>query len=220
MIRTADWRFDPGLLATLLLAAAGTALALVVVAAEGPLSGEVWSTRQVQRLPGFLEPLADANRAVTTTWVVLTAGTAAALAFAVRRDLWMAVVVAALLVATPVCQAGIKDVVDRPRPTDEQVEVRAGYTSPSFPAGHVMSPAAVYGFGALLLWRTGRPRLRRGAVAVGAFLLLSCWANVYLGVHWPTDVLGGLLFGGALACLAAWLTSRPELIRVGQFFGR
>ncbi len=219
MNRTADWPADYRLLAAFLFAA-GTALAFVVVAADGPLAGEVWVTRQVQKLPGFLEPLADANRAVTTTWVVLTAGAGAALAFAVRRDLWMAVVVAALLVATPVCQAGIKDLADRPRPTDEQVEVRAGYTSPSFPSGHVMSPSAVYGFGALLIWRTGRPALRRGAVAVAALLLLSCWANVYVGVHWPTDVLGGLLFGGALAFMAAWLTSRPALVRVGQFFGR
>lgn len=220
MKRTADWRFDHRLLAALLFAAAGTVLALVVVAADGPLAGEVWSTRQVQKLPGFLEPLADANRAITTTWVVLTAGAVAAIAFAVRRELWLAAVLAALLVATPVCQAGIKDLVDRPRPTEEQVEIRSGYTSPSFPAGHLMSPSAVYGFGGLLLWQTGRPALRRGAAAVGALLLLSCWANVYVGVHWPTDVLGGLLFGGALAFAASWFAARPGLVRVSQFFGR
>ena len=204
----AELRLDRSAVAALLLVAAGTLLALVVAAADGPLAGEVWFTRQIQKLPGFLEPLADANRAVTTTWFVIVVGAVATLVFAARRGFRVAVVIGILLLATPVAQAGIKDLVDRPRPTEEQVEIRTGYTSPSFPAGHLMSPSAVYGFGALWLWRTGRPRFRQGSMAIGAFLLLSCWANVYVGVHWPTDVLGGLLFGGALAFAAAHFAAR------------
>lgn len=196
--------------AALILAILGTVLTFVVAAVEGPLAGEVWFTRQVQKLPGFLEPLADANRAVTTTWFVLVVGGVVAGLFALRREFRVAIVLGALLLATPVAQAGIKDIVDRPRPTEEQVELRAGYTSPSFPAGHLMSPSAVYGFGALWMWRTGRPRFRQGAMAIAALLLLGCWANVYMGVHWPSDVLGGLLFGGALGFAGAHFAGKRD----------
>lgn len=206
----AELRLDRSAVAALLLVAAVTLLALVVAVADGPLTGEAWLTRQVQKLPGFLEPLADANRAVTTTWFVIVVGAVAALALAARQEFRVAIVLGILLLAMPMAQAGIKDLVDRPRPTEEQVEIRAGYTSPSFPAGHLMSPSAVYGFGALWLWRTGRPRFRQGAVAIAAFLLLSCWANLYVGVHWPTDVLGGLLFGGALAFAAAHFAAKLD----------
>lgn len=182
-----------------ILAALGAVLALVVAAADGPLAGEAWLTRQVQTLPGFLEPLAHANRAVTTTWVVLTVGAAAGVVPLVRREWRVAAVLGVLLVATPVSQATIKDIVDRPRPTEEQVDLRAGYTSPSYPAGHLMSPAGVYGFAALWMLGQRDRRFRLGAALIGAVLAMALWANVYVGVHWPSDVLGGLLFGGALA---------------------
>ena len=205
---SAELRLDRSAPAALLLVAAGTLLALVVAAADGPLLGEAWFTQQVQKLPAFLDYVAAVSLANTATFVVLVVGAVAVLVFAARHEFRVAFVLGILLLATPVAQAGIKDLVDRPRPTEEQVEIRTGYTSPSFPAGHLMSPSAVYGFGALWMWRTGRQRLRQGAGAIGAFLLLSCWANVYVGVHWPTDVLGGLLFGGALAFAAAHFAAR------------
>jgi membrane-associated phospholipid phosphatase len=193
----------------IVLAAIGVALAVVVAAADGPLAGEVWMTRQVQRLPDFLEPLAHANRAVTTTWVVLMVGAAAIIGPVLRREWRVAALLGVLLVVTPVSQAGIKDVIDRPRPTEEQVDLRAGYTSPSFPAGHLMSPAGVYGFAALWMLRQRDRRFRLAAAVTGSVMGLALWANVYVGVHWPSDVLGGLLFGGALAtagAAAAWRT--------------
>ena len=75
-----------------------------------------------------------------------------------------------------------------------------------------MSPTVVYGFLAgLALLRPAWPRVVRVAIIamIVGLLLLTGLVNLYLGVHWPTDVLGGWLWGGAIV-LAALLTERTE----------
>ena len=57
-----------------------------------------------------------------------------------------AVLLVAGVAVMALLQSGLKDLVDRPRPTADLVELRAGFSSPSFPAGHVMSPTVLYGF--------------------------------------------------------------------------
>ena len=107
---------------------------------------------------------------------------------------------AAGLIILPLLQSGIKEIVDRPRPSPDLVEIRASFSSPSFPAGHVMSPTYVYGFLIYLSVSLPLPAPLRAslATATAAVLALSGPANVWLGVHWPSDVLGGYAWGAAL----------------------
>ncbi len=143
------------------------------------------------------QALTDAVRSITSTHVILAGGGALALVLwllAYRRH---ALIFAAGLVILPLLQSGIKEIVDRPRPSGDIVELRASFTSPSFPSGHVMSSVYFYGFLlylglALPLTTTARAAL----VAIsGAVLALSGPANIWLGVHWPSDVLGGYAWG-------------------------
>jgi undecaprenyl-diphosphatase len=71
----------------------------------------------------------------------------------------------------------------------------------SYPAGHAMTATICYGVLVYLL--TGAaPRARRPLLAAYAvWLALTGFSRVYLGVHWPTDVLGGYLAGGAWLAL-------------------
>jgi len=89
----------------------------------------------------------------------------------------------------------------RPRPdiVPHLVEV----STASFPSGHAMLSAVVYlTLGALLCRLEGPPRVKIYVLSVAIFLtLIIGLTRIYLGVHWPTDVLAGWCAGAAWATL-------------------
>jgi len=179
---------------------AGSVVLSVLAAQHDRLPGDLDLTQRLQDsdFPGLR--LSKFVRMVTTTQVVLGTGGAMAVAlwlFGRRRQAALLVVG---LAALALLQSGLKELVDRPRPTADLVELRAGFSSPSFPAGHVMSPTVLYGFLLYLAVALKLPLVAR-AVVVGwsAFVLaLAGPANVYVGVHWPSDVVGGYVWGAVL----------------------
>ena len=95
----------------------------------------------------------------------------------------------------------LKDVFQRDRPPAVLHVVRA--INASFPSGHAALSATVFlTLGALVAHFAERRRVRVYALttAVILSLLVGC-SRVYLGVHWPTDVLGGWCVGAAWALL-------------------
>jgi undecaprenyl-diphosphatase len=99
---------------------------------------------------------------------------------------------------------GLKQLFGRERPplALHAVEV----VNPSFPSGHAMLSAVVYLTLAVLIARFAeRRRVKAYALAAGVALTLLVGASrVFLGVHWPSDVLAGWSLGAAWA-LAWWL---------------
>ena len=95
----------------------------------------------------------------------------------------------------------------RPRPTlvAHIVEVQ----TLSYPSGHAMLSAVLYlTLGVLLAEAQKNPRAQFYIMAVAiALTLIVGFCRVYLGVHWPTDVLAGWSIGAAFA-LAVWLAVR------------
>jgi membrane-associated phospholipid phosphatase len=99
----------------------------------------------------------------------------------------------------------VKVIVDKPRPGVLPHLVTT--STLSFPSGHACSAAAVYTALGMVLTRA-RPRLRRVAVVVAGLLAMAiAFSRVYLGVHYPTDVVAGLVLGW-LWVSAAWLAGR------------
>ena len=110
----------------------------------------------------------------------------------------------------------LKAFVARPRP--DLFTHRDRVITMSFPSGHAMLSAVVYlTLGALLTRVVPTRRLKAYVMAVTLLLTgLVGLSRIYLGVHWPTDVLAGWAAGGAwaLGCWGLLGVLRPRIERV------
>lgn len=103
----------------------------------------------------------------------------------------------------------IKPFVCRLRPTHEpalqgMLHLVCGYTGGLY--GFVSNHAANTMASALLftlLWRNSC-----ATVGLMLWVALNCYSRMYLGVHYPLDIVGGLIIGSLTACLAYWLLRR------------
>jgi undecaprenyl-diphosphatase len=118
---------------------------------------------------------------------------------------------AAFAVATPVCGTLLSTVSKlgfaRPRP-DVVDQLDRTFTQ-SFPSGHAMMSLVVWVMFALIAVRfSGRSSFRAFVLAAGiALTAVIGTSRLYLGVHWPSDVLAGWSLGTAYLG-AAWLLAR------------
>ncbi|CAM5611950.1 phosphatase PAP2 family protein [Streptomyces griseomycini] len=160
------------------------------------------------------EPGLTQTARVLTDWVwdpwtmrVLCGVTAALLVwrYAARwTAMWLVVTVA---LGTAV-QQGLKAAVDRARPVWPDPVDSAHYAA--FPSGHAMTATVVCGLLLWLLRRHGVSRLVWRTALVLAVLSVTGvgLTRVWLGVHWPTDVLGGWLLGALVVAVAVRIHRR------------
>lgn len=165
----------------------------------------------------FDVPLAEAIRGLPVpdaAWVAITSlgggsvlvpvGVSMGLIAFVTRRFRLVVVIAVVLVGASLSTEVMKILIERPRPPGEHVIGASGF---SFPSGHTVNSAASYGLLAVIAWRSRLPvAVRSLAVAAGMVLpFLVGLSRIALGVHYPSDVLGGWI--GAIAFVAAGATA-------------
>ena len=141
--------------------------------------------------------------------VVVAAGLLVSLALA--RQWRPAIVVGSAFALAAATVPLIKIVLHRQRPID----IYSGAELFSFPSGHSTFATLLFATLALLI----APRFQRGgqvAVWTAALsgLVLVGMSRIYLGAHWPSDVIGGVLVGTLLSCLLALLLAHKA--RVGR----
>ncbi len=205
------WLCLPLLLVTLVLT--------VAAAGDNVLPGDTAVANGIQRanLPGA-ERLAAIAYLLGGTPLVTAAGAALTVVFArVGRR-----AEALFLLAILVVRGGnwlLKAVADSPRPTPSLVEVTEQSSGLGFPSSHVVSAVLLYGSIIYLAPRLVRPRpLRRLVVAVAAAAIaVTGFGRIYTGAHWPSDVLGGYLWGTVLLLVVLWgyrlVRVRPVALR-------
>jgi undecaprenyl-diphosphatase len=157
--------------------------------------------------------------------VVTSAGSAfllvplavACCAVLIRRGLYReAAAVALSLGGAMLISDLVKLLVSRPRPPVEHLQAVSGS---SFPSGHATQASAFWLSLVLALRAAGAARALTRLASVIAAVLVSgvAFSRVYLGVHYPSDVIAGVLLGAAWAAFVARCLENPAVrLRAGE----
>jgi undecaprenyl-diphosphatase len=165
--------------------------------------------------PRWLEEMMRDFTALGSTGVLAVMVLTIAGFLAMTRKAYAALFVLASVAGGVLISQTMKWAYARPRP--DLVPHGAEVFTASFPSGHSMMSAVVYlTLGALLAHTQAYRTVKIYILAVAVLLtVLVGVSRVYLGVHWPTDVLAGWALGGvwALICLLAmqWLQARGRV---------
>jgi membrane-associated phospholipid phosphatase len=196
------------LLAGVALAALGTAAFAWVATHVRAGRTQGWDEAALRmlaehRIPVLEQILLEITFLGTATVVMGLAGVVA-LFLALTRHRASASLLLAATAGSILLNSVLKGLFNRPRPQLFTWGTHALTTS--FPSGHAMSAAAVYGTIAYLAARLVRRRGPRVAIFAGAsvVILAISFSRLYLGVHYPSDVIAGLIVGLAWAgfCMA------------------
>ena len=174
------------------------ALLSVAAAVKDRFTGDLFVARAVQsiRAGSWEEVMEGASFVGQTPFLVTIAAVFMAL-FLWRRQPGACVAIAAAVLSFGIGPV-LKFIVDRPRPSEDLVTVWRSQDSLSFPSGHAFTAVLLFGLlfylaPRLVPWRWAALLMR---VSSASLILLIGISRVYLGAHWPSDVLGGLLYGG------------------------
>lgn len=207
-------RTDSRELLTAAGASAGVALLIsLFVAWHGtPIPGDVGVIREFQewtalrRNEGWINPLGAMEIQLPLLAILLamaTFGTYAGLPFATARQRVEAIGILCAAFALRFLTGPLKEGVRAERPAGFDLHIARDFAGYGFPSGHVYSDVLVFGAVAavapLVFGRFAGGGVRVFCIAI---ILLAGPARMVVGAHWPSDVLGGYLWGFAALCLA------------------
>ncbi|MFQ5872817.1 MAG: phosphatase PAP2 family protein, partial [Dehalococcoidia bacterium] len=192
---------------------AGAGIPLVFGVLMAVILGLSLAAHQYERFPGDL-PIANWVQSIslpllggtmevisalgTWTWAVPATSVVVVLLWLLKKRADAVYIIVITLGSTGINRL-VKEIVDRPRPSADLVEVAQEVSTKSFPSGHVLYAATFYG---LMLsycyFSQFRPRwvMLVIQVVLAVLILAMGFSRVYLGVHWPSDVIGGYVLGG------------------------
>ncbi|RWR08638.1 phosphatase PAP2 family protein [Siminovitchia fortis] len=109
----------------------------------------------------------------------------------------------AVVLATPLINEMLKLLFQRVRPNLHRLIEIGGY---SFPSGHSMNAVSLYGVLVYLLWNHVPGKVGRTVLIIisALFIFMIGISRIYLGVHYPSDVIAGYLASSFWLCAAIW----------------
>ena len=167
--------------------------AVVLVRGNTPFEADAeWMEEIVEHRSPIWDVPSYVLNYVGTGWLatLISLAVVAILLFILRRR-WTALYAFIAIAASAVIVQVLKVAFGRHRPEDILLPLDNG----SFPSGHVANAATLMTVLAIVVWRWW-------VTAVGAvYVVLMALSRTYLGAHWVTDTIGGLLIGAGLAVI-------------------
>lgn len=196
--------------ATIALLLAGLGGLTLLVRREGPIAGDLPMTQALQSLssPALDRVALTVSAGTSPIGLAFLAG-AVVVGLASRRRLREAALVAGTGFAE-LATLLLRLVTERPRPEASLVGVVEFTPGTSFPSGHAADVAALAVLLGQLTSHRSRPHRTGAWAGLGLFALAVGIVRIYLGAHWPSDVIGGYLVGGALGLALGWLAKRDR----------
>ena len=157
---------------------------------------------------GWLTVVARLFNLIGLTYVMTPIRLGIAGWLAIRRRWWHFAAFLSAILVSEVAIGTLKALYDRPRALGSLVET----SNASFPSGHAVAASVTAVAAVIALVPEGPRRYRWGAAAVG-FSFLMGLSRTYLGAHWLSDAIAGVLLGTTIALGTALIVHR---IREGR----
>lgn len=194
-------RVHPRVVVALWFAAlAGFAVMAAFAAAHDTFPADVWISHRLQDVhwSAFSDALDWTERVGGLPYLVVV-WLAAAIAAFFLAGRWQAALIIVSMAAR-LTNTGLKEIVERPRPSPMLVETSQQPESYSFPSGHAQGAIVLYGLifylaAVYLGWRWLRLAVQAACVWITAVTGLQ---RIYFGEHWASDVIGGFYFGAII----------------------
>ncbi len=180
----------------------------LTTAGASTLEPDVEVMREVQEVHGtFGGWIAEYGNWIGSTVGGLVVGVFVAV-WLLRHAYWLESLLVIGVVLLRAANAVLKAFSDSPRPQEIPgvVRVTEQASGAGFPSGHAMGSVLLWGGLAIVAFRLSCcPRMRTLVVVAAALSVLATgFARVYVGAHWPSDVVGGVMWGLALIALIAF----------------
>lgn len=206
----ASWRPEPGLLAAprrdvaiTAVVVALTACAFAAIADRGALASiqrldDTWLRLMISGRDAPLTAIAKIFNILGLVYITLPVRIAIAVLLAFRRWWWHLAAFAAAITVSEVLIGLLKGIYGRPRPAGSLVTTSGA----SFPSGHAVAASVTVLAAVIALAPAGRRRASWGVAAL-VFSILMALSRAYLGAHWLSDAVAGVLLGASCALVTA-----------------
>ena len=171
------------------------------------LPGDLSAIRIIQHLSmPFLDDLMRWISLFGTDFFVVVSISVTAMVFVIWKRKKEALVLALILIPEGMVLV-LKEMIGRPRPTEDLVRVIEIAGTGSFPSGHTFHMLVMMGLLIIFSLEVITNRwLMRGIIAIfSSLILLTAISRLYLGAHWPSDILGSMLFAIPTLLFLHWI---------------
>lgn len=202
----------PAAVLAILAAIIGFAVVSAFAAEHDRFPGDLWATEQVQTLDNdAIDSVIDITEDIGDDPIVIVVWIGAGALFYFLAG-WTPPALLGLAGALRMLVPLLKEIIERPRPSPDLVEVSEFPGTFSFPSGHASTAmilfALVFYFTQLYV-RPAAARLAVQAFCVWMIVVVGI-ERVYAGEHWPSDVIGGFWFGGIVVAVVVLLHRHLE----------